>query len=145
MTKKFIVFLGFNDRELKYTRAERRSLEAKYKKGLMRILQEDVLATDADGKGTLGGLLDVQYDVVWHGLKHLGPPNGPVTEAKVHGWLDEAMDKGDGAFIKVLGACSDAIAASGVLGFKVERPDEEGDEGGGKAPASSASENSTGA
>lgn len=110
------------DRELRYRLQERRDLEAKYRKGLMRIIQEDVLA-NKDGHATLGGLIEVQYDIVWHGLRHIGRP---LTEKKVVEYLDALFEKGSGeSYTKIIGTCCDAIASSGILGI---RPDPESDE-----------------
>lgn len=143
MAKRYVINLGFQERVVRYTLNERRDIEKQYGKGLLRVLHEDVLASrEKDGLSTLGGRLDVQFDIIWYGLRHIG---NPVTEKKVTAWLNDLFEKGETEqFRKILTTCCNCIASSGILGFAISDDEEDNpEEEPGKAVASPSTSSSS--
>lgn len=124
MPRTYTCTLGFSEREFRYTRKERVEFEKRFGAGMWDVMKRHVLALNEDDVPTPGGMIEAQHALVWLGLRHKGPK---VTEENVSIWLDEEAQKGGNVFA-IYGTASNAVLASGVLGFKWEAPEVEDEE-----------------
>ena len=151
MAKTYTVYLPItHERELKYTRDERRDFEKRFRglgcSGMKDILDKFVLTTtpDPDRPGrrliTLGGDLEAQEYLIYLGLRHYG---NAITEKRVSEWLALAATEGpERQMVAFVAPAVSAVFASGVLGFvyeyQVEKDEEVAPAAEGKAPEATA-------
>lgn len=127
--KEFTVKLGGKDLVLKYTRQERRELEARYKKGLREIILEDVYPLDSKNEPTGGGKLESQIAFLYFGLRHGDFGKKKLTESKVDEWVADAVENHGGHMLIYLTEAFRACMASGVLGYVIQTSEVEEEEG----------------
>jgi hypothetical protein len=140
----YSIHVGRDEKQLRYTMAERRALEAKFGCALYELLMRRAGTENAEGFWTpLGGQWDVQVEILFQGLRHLG---AAITRAKVEAWMQAAIDNETGGTMPYLVSAANAIMASGVLGMKYARPAEEPEkvDESGKAEDAPASESGAG-
>jgi hypothetical protein len=142
MPEKFTVNLPMSqERELRYTRAERLEFEKRFRHfglpGMKGIIVEKVFPqapnpqNDNKLEYTGDGDMEAQYCLVWLGIRHHNPKL--ITEERVAEWLDLAVTEGR-PVLNFVAAAINAVMASGVLGF-VPKVTVESEEVEGKAPA----------
>lgn len=127
MAKTYTVPLGNADRVLKYTKAERRYLEGRFKVDMQRFLSELVCPVK-DGKAVGGGLWDAQVAFVFTGLRHASKK---IDERSVEEWMEAYINSKDeegtyNTIYNVLGPAVMAALQAGFLGRILEEEDEEG-------------------
>ena len=128
MAKTYEVELGGRSRPLRYTREERREIEARFNTDMRSFLYESCFPLAADGKPTMGGRLECQEALLFYGLRHNGPK---ITEAWVAEHLQKLVAEG-GSIYKPLSQAIIAVVASGLLGWMPQIKDdvpEEAEEG----------------
>ena len=124
--KQYTIELGGRTRTLKYTREERREIEARFDCDLRSFVYEKCFPMK-DGKPTMGGRLDCQEALIWYGVRHAGPR---VTQESISKDLEKLVE-GGGSIYAPLSTCIVALLASGVMGWTppVETEEEGEDEG----------------
>jgi len=120
VAKVYKVNLGGEERELRYTRAEREEFEEQFNGDMLELIRTKVAPTDEEGKIKSSGMLKVQTALVFYGLRHY--PR--VTKEKVAQWIDKAYASGGNPY-SIYGAAINAVMASGVLGFSSHEEDDE--------------------
>lgn len=121
MARVYSVDLGGKVREFRFTDSERDYLETRFGRGLLKIVQEMVLANDEQGRPTLGGVRAAQVALVWSGLRYYG---NAVTETKVAQWMHSQLAE-KGTYFDVVAQAVMAVYASGVLGARWESAEDD--------------------
>lgn len=115
MGHDYSVDLGGTTRILRYTMAERKELETRFRKGLHALLFEDVMPLNKKGVPTGGGLWEVQVALVHSGIKWA--PGKKITEAHVGTWMETwIQNHPDSHIVQILAEVVKAVCESGVLG-----------------------------
>lgn len=116
-----------NERELRYTRAERLEFEKRCRHfglgGMKEILFKKVFPIEPDPNNdnkptpTAGGDLEAQILLIWLGIRHNN--KSLITEEWVGEKLDLAVKEGR-PMVDFVAKAVNAVMASGVLGFVYE-------------------------
>ena len=128
MAKTYDVELGGRSRQLRYTRDERREIEARFNCDLRSFLYEMCMPLSPDGKPTMGGRLEAQEALLFYGLRHNGPK---ITESWVADQLQKLVAEG-GSIYKPLSQAILAVVRSGLLGWMPSIREDEPEDGEGK-------------
>ena len=131
--KKHFVTLGGRDIELRYTRSERKEIEARFNTDMRTFLYEHCFPMK-DGKLIPGGRLECQEALIWYGVRHSGPK---MTEERVSELLADLTDKGGSIYGPITTAIV-AVLASGVLGWTPPQSAEEDEPGKDEEPSPAA-------
>jgi hypothetical protein len=133
VAKTFSILVGRDEKVLRYTMEERKSIEKTFGASLMDILKKRAFSDNGNGGWSpVGGEWEVQVEMVYLGLKHLG---AAVTRKKVEEWMKAAIETDAAGVVPYLVSAGNAIMASGILGTRYESPDEPEETDSGKADA----------